>query len=1067
MNKINAIIHLHTDASNSFTTMDSVTKYKMYVDKCKECGINSIAFTEHGNVMEWLHKKEYCEEMGIKYIHGVEAYVTEDLKEKRRDNYHVILLAKNYEGVKEINYLMSDKIACNREDGHFYYNPRITLDELINTSENVIISSACLGGIIGKGNADVKIKFIKFAKENKDRVFLEVQHHPVKEQIQLNKSILKISEATGIKIVIGTDTHSLNEEYADGRKVLQRSKGIYFSDEEGWDTVFKEPYELNELLMSNHSYISEEKWSEIIDNTNNIASMVEDFEIDRSHKYPKMYDNSEKVFKDKIIEYAKERKVKITDERSKRIIHELKTYKKNGAIDYMLLEEDVKKFARENNIEYGYSRGSVSGSYIAYLLKITDVDSIKYNLNFERFMSSERLSLADIDTDYPPSKRDMVRDYLTSKEGLYTAEIITFNTIAEKGAIRDVGRAFNMPLDEVDSISKLWDNEDERDGLIKKYPKLFKYVDLLNGVIVSVGSHPCGFIVSPHPIEGTIGTFTTTTSKYPITQLNMKEVDSMNYVKLDILGLENIEIINETCRLAGIERLTPDNTDYEDMNVWMDMRKDTFGIFQWASNSAQKYFQQLFSDETLEKIFNNVPEMSLIDLMTIGNGAIRPAGESYREELANGVFRDNGHEALNKFLASTMGYLVFQEQVIAFLNQFCGYTLGEADLVRRGFAKKTGTEEHIPRIKKGFVDTMVSKYNEDATHAEELIVNFLQVIEDASRYLFSINHSDPYSRIGYACGYLRYHHPIEFCTVSLNMYNGDLDKTDRLLEYMRSNTDITLNPIKFRYSQSGYSLDKSTNSIYKGMYSIKYINEKISEELYSLKDNEYNSFLELLIDIKDKTSTDARHLMILTKLDFFSEFGKSKKLLQIIDLYDTIYNRSQFKKDELSKLGISEYIIKKFSQKETPKLYKEVDTFGLVSHLVNQIDDKEISIKERYEHEKEYLGYLEHTYNDSSEELYYVTNFKTYGDKTSTPYLSLYQIATGKTIRAQITKSKLFSKSPFKEGSILQIYDMKQELKKKKVSCELHENKYGKMVDYKYITLEGEYKNVIENYEAY
>ena len=186
----------------------------------------------------------------------------------------------------------------------------------------------------------------------------------------------------------------------------------------------------------------------------------------------------------------------------------------------------------------------------------------------------------------------------------------------------------------------------------------------------------------------------------------MKSIDAQNYVKLDILGLDNIQLINETCKLANIERLTPENVDDNDINVWKSIRDDNLLIFQWESDSAGAFLKTLLSDETIAKIEAKNPNFRYMDLLSMGNGAIRPAGASYRDALANGEFRDNGHEALNNLLSSTMGYLVYQEQIIFFLNQFCGYTMGAADIVRRGFAKKTGTEQLIPRIKQGFIDTM-------------------------------------------------------------------------------------------------------------------------------------------------------------------------------------------------------------------------------------------------------------------------------------------------------------------------------------------------------------------------
>lgn len=423
---------------------------------------------------------------------------------------------------------------------------------------------------------------------------------------------------------------------------------------------------------------------EAIENTNRLADMVEEFPLDESYKYPHLWADSEGTFLRKIEEGIVRRgvdKYPNYQEYRDRIEEELKAYRHNGAIDFMLLMEDILNWCRTQDIQVGYGRGSVNGSVIAWLLGITEMDSIKHNLNFERFMNIERVSLSDIDTDFPPSRIEEVKDYIFSKTGLYCSDIITFNTIADKGAIRDVGRALEIPLDEVDEICKAFESNEER--LRKKYPELFKYVDLVKGVIVSVGSHPCGLCVSPESLTEHMATFTTSTSKYPISQIYMKEIDGLNYVKLDLLRLDTIELINDTCKLAGIPRLTPDNVDINDVAVWNSMRDDSTGIFQWESDTGADYIKKLLSDENIKK-FQVVDEhVDRMTLLTIGNSAIRPAGASYRDDLANGVVRKSGSQAIDDFLKPTFGYLVFQCQIIEFLHQYCGFTMGEADIVRR------------------------------------------------------------------------------------------------------------------------------------------------------------------------------------------------------------------------------------------------------------------------------------------------------------------------------------------------------------------------------------------------
>lgn len=580
------VYHLHSDLSNGVTNVDSVTKYTEYVDYAASLGMKAMAFSEHGCIFEWVHKKQAIEAAGMKYIHAVEAYLTEDndTEDKHRDNYHCVLIAKNYDGVKELNKMVSK--SFHRDDYHFYYMPRITFEELFATSSNIIITTACLGGVLNKGGNDTKKRFMKFLITNKDRCYLEIQHHNCADQITYNKMLYAISMRTGIPLIAGTDTHCLNDEHVEGRKILQKAKNVFFSDEDDWDLTFKTYDELVTAYKVQNS-LPESVYMQAIDNTNVMADSIEEFELDYSKKYPKLYADSEGTLKKKIVDGIKKRgvnKYPNFDEYKKKIQYELDTYKHNGAVDFLLLDEDYKAALKKQGVSYGYSRGSVSGSVIAYLLGITEVDSIKYSLNFERFMNRERISLADIDTDWSKKDRYKVRDYMFNKKGLYCCDIVTFNTIAMKGAIKDVGRALGMSVEDTQTISDaVYQDDKKKDCIdiyyIDKYPELFKYVDIVKGTIVSIGNHPSGLVVSPYPVDEWFGLCSTKSNDNMISQINMKELDGLQFVKLDVLGLDCVGLINETCDLAGIPRITPDNISFDDVKVWNEIRDDCTMIF--------------------------------------------------------------------------------------------------------------------------------------------------------------------------------------------------------------------------------------------------------------------------------------------------------------------------------------------------------------------------------------------------------------------------------------------------------------------------------------------------------
>ena len=1048
------VLHCHTELSNGTTNIDSVTKYEDYIKRASELGMKSIAITEHGNILSWLKKKDCCEKYGLKYIHGIEAYLTETIDTKVRDNYHCCLYARNWEGVKELNKLISN--SYNRNDNHFYYTPRILIDDLFKTSDNIIVASACLGGVFNKGNDKVKKRMLDFFIKNKDRCFLEIQHHNVKDQIEYNKYLFKLSQEYGLKLVTNTDTHCLNKKHVKGRDILQKAKNIRFDNEDGWDLTFKSYDELIESYKQQNS-LPMFVILEAMENTNRIADMVEEFTMDKSYKYPKLYDNSEDVLKQKInegvIRTGIDKLPNYETEYLPRIYSELETYKHNGAVDFLLLDENIKTWGREHDIYPGYSRGSCSGSLICYLLGITDVDSVLHKLNFERFMNTERVSLADIDTDWQPNQREAIKDYVYSMEGLYCADIITFNTVALKGSIRDCARALKIDLSIVNDICENI-NDDNIESYREQYKELFEYVDIVNGTVVSIGTHPCGQVVSPIPLDENMGLLTLATCKNPVTMLNMKEIDSLNYVKLDILGLDNIQIINETCKLAGIERLTPQNVDDNDEAVWQSIKEDTLGIFQW-DGSGSYYIKDLFSDETIKRIKEVYPDFRYIDLMACGNGAIRPAGASYRDELAQGIFRDNGHKALNDLLAPTLGYLVYQEQIIAFLNQFCGYTMGEADIVRRGFAKKTGTEQFIPQIKSGFIKTMKEKYEVEEEESEHIVESFIQVIEDASSYLFSLNHSLPYSYIGYICGYLRYYYPLEFMTVVLNVCKDDAEKTNKAIDYVKKH-DMVIKPPKFRYSRAEYFMDKETNSIYKGMASIKYMNAQVSEELYKLKDNQYNNFMDLLIDVYDKTSINSRQLSILIVIDFFEEFGKSQKLLDIVELYENIMSKKlKSKKGEVSfnkaDLPYPKEIIEKYatekSKEDKYKQYKVERALELCNELMNDIPNIEMPSIYKIRMNFDTMGECNYYFEDYNPTTCIVVDVIT---KFKTKKAWLFSIASGHIAEVNIGEG-YYNLQPFKALDVIDVFEITQKPKKERREVEVEDKNGNKVTKMKYV----------------
>lgn len=650
------------------------------------------------------------------------------------------------------------------------------------------------------------------------------------------------------------------------------------------------------------------------------------------------------------------------------------------------------------------------------------------------FMNPSRVTNADIDTDYSSKDRDIIKQFILRDHmdlpNIRASEIITFNTIALKGAIKDVGRALRMSIVETSAISEaVYLDENNKwvidDAFRKRYPELFKYVDIVNGTIVSIGSHPSGVLVSDLDIEEEVGMCSLATSDYPVSMLNMKELDALMYVKLDILGLDNIGVINETCKLAGIERMTPDNVDLDDEEVWKDIRDDTTLIFQWESTSAQSYLKRFMSDETIAIAKAHNKDFSYIKWFSFGNGLLRPGCASFRDDVADGNIMITGFNELDKFLSVTSGRITMQEDIMRFLVKFCGYSDAESDTVRRGIAKKYGTEKFIDEIHDRFISYSNETYGASVEVLEEIFLPIKQGILDATRYAFSWNHSDAYSCIGYICGYLRHYYPLEFLTAALNIFEGKEEKTLNITNYTRKK-GIKVEGIKFRHSTSNYTFDKEKNVIYKGIASIKYLNSKVADAFQSIKDMQFKDFIHLLAVIEGKKlPVNSKQMKILIELGFFGEFGEAKCLLKQYDFFNELYGKKQMKKEKAEKLGIPLELVRKNAEKESEKTFTKVDMNGLLHDFVAVMPYEKTTFVDKVGYQINDLGYVDIVSQDYKG---YVVVMDV--ETKYTPKLKVYALANGNTITVKIAK-KDFNKNPLQVGDVVRVNDQKKKARVK------------------------------------
>lgn len=1023
--------HLHTELS----LLDSCTNHRLYSDRAAELGQKAICFTEHGNLYSWIEKKEYANSKGLKYLHGVEIYITQNEigEEKIRDNFHTILIARNYDGLKEINLLV-DK---STQEDHFYYKPRITLSEFKQISNNVIKISACLASPLNKLRDESLIQYYDF---------LEVQPHVnSNDQKEYNLWLSEMSKKYHKPLIAGTDTHSLNKYKAECRSILQKAKNITFSNEDEFDLTYKSYDELVEMFKQ-QGVLSEDEILTAIENTNVMADMVTDFELDTSFKYPKLYDNEEYVLKKRINDMYKDklkRGIIQKDPRYKEMVQEeMRVFKKIGMVGFMLFMSELVCWCWNNGIPVGYCRGSCGGSMIAYLTDIIDVNPITWHTMFSRFANEDRKEIGDIDLDIAPSQRHLVYEHIIESFGLdKTGYVLAIGTISDKGTIDEIGRALNIPLSEVKTIKDMYDENPDKARYT--YQKVFYYFDGLKGTAISQSMHPAGVIVSPVTLPDNYGTFWNDGKR--ILNINMEEIHDVSLVKYDLLGLKNIEIINDTCKLAHIPYPKSYTLNWNDKNVWKHITDSPVGIFQFESPYA---FQLLKKFSPVE-----VNSLSLV------NASLRPSGESYRDRLLSGETNKNPSELIDNLLAPNHGFLVFQEDTIKFLQQICGLSGSDADNIRRaiGRKQKDRLEKAMPQILEGYCK-MSDKPREVA---EQEAKAFLQIIEDSANYQFGYNHSTGYSMIGYTCAYLRYYYPKEFITAYLNNANNEDDIS--MGTELANQLNIPIHSIKFRYSLSEYACDDT--GIYKGIESIKFCNSKIADELYALRDNQYKSFIDLLIDITEHTSVDSRQLDILIKLDFFSEFGEPNELLTQVQIFNAIYGKKTAKKNEgmvfigdysMSQERFNETVVKFDEYKETAKQIKGFDSISFIKSICDLTTMPATSVEKRIQYSDELLGYVNVVDPHASKRLYYVLDVK--GKKLKT--IELYEVYSGKKRTVKMWKSQ-FNRMPFEQKNFLMV--RKIEKKNKRQPSNLVNQKTGKQI---WVDVPNEFEFWLEGYEV-
>ena len=994
--------HKHDHYGNPWT-MDCVVKPEEYCQRAIELGHDSVFTVNHGvtgNVFEWM---ELSKKYNLKMRYGMETYFVNDRFEKDRSNKHLVIVAKNNDGVMQLNDIMTEAHTTG-----FYYKPRIDRELLFSLNPNdFIITTACVAGIWNDPELILALHR-KFGKN----FFLEVQFNQFAKQIEVNQELLRLSKEAHIPIIHANDSHYIYPQDSEYRDVLLKAKEIYYEDEGSSimdypdsDTIFHR-YEKQGVL-------TRQQVAEALENTLIFDECEPITLINDDIKLPPISENPTEDLRNIIYTKWQDEKNNVPKERWQEyedaISYELdiveKTHMENYfLIDYVVAKEGQQKYdGRLTNT----GRGSAPSFYITKLLGLTDIDRVASPITLypTRFMSIERIlgarSLPDIDlntTDREPFIK--ATEDLLGKENC--AWMLAWKPFQDASAFRTYCKGIGKDINEYDEIAKnleAYENDN-------KWKKVIQDSKRFVGVIESISESPCSMLLYNKPVRKELGLVRTSKDKF-CCLLDGYNCDKYKYLKNDYLTVTVWAIIRDVCKLAGI----PIPTIREIDNLFDD---ETFDIYK---NGLTSTINQADSDFATGLVTTYCPKT--VSEMSAFVAIIRPGCASLLQDFIDRKPYTTGVKELDDLLIEGNHRMIYQELIMKYLIWLGVPETGSYDIIKK-IAKKKFKEAELAQLKAELLDGWKKRVG-----TEEGFIETWTVVEQAAKYSFNASHSLSYAYDSLYGAYLKSHYPLEYYTVALNYYGDDAVRTLKLTNELQ-HFGIKLKPIKFRYSKGDYSPSKDENSIYKGIQSIKYMNANIANEIYELRNNKYNSFVELLGDIYEHTSTDARQLKILIELNFFDEFGDVNLLLAQKDFYDKFCDRSQFKKDELESLGISLDSIRPFAAKETPKMFTGVDFKSFVSIAATKIQAPPRKLSAQIKAQTEHLGYI-----TIADEKYSRMAAVLAVDTKYAPKLKLYSLKNGTTLDCKVDK-RTFSKEKLEVGDIVRIRGTKEKPKVRK-----------------------------------
>ena len=897
-------LHLHTE----YSLLDGSNKISQLIDRVKELGMDACAITDHGNMYGVIKFYKEAKAKGIKPIIGCEVYVCDDksIKDKNIPYYHLILLCENEKGYKNLIKIVSDASING-----YYYKARTDFKFLKEHSEGLIALSACLGGEVQKLILDQNLDGAKKAalryKEifGENNFFLELQDHGMKEQAYVNNYLIDFSKELGISLVATNDCHYLKKEDAKTHDVLlciqtlskidDKDRMRFPSDE----FYVKSPEEMQNLF----SYVPE-----AIENTEIIKNRC-NLEIEFHKKHLPNFEIDEDITHSEYlhrlcVEGLKRRYNVVTDEIKDRMETEFKIIDSMGYVDYFLVVRDFIMFAKKNGIPVGPGRGSAAGSIISYALGIVDVDPLKYDLLFERFLNPERVSMPDIDVDFGYERRSEVIDYVIKKYGEdKVSQIITFGTLAARAVIRDVARALDVPLNKADTLAKMVprDLDINIDKALQRNPELKKAYDddeetkkiidisrQLEGLPRNIGTHAAGVLITEETITNNLPLVKNKDSIS--TQFTMTELEELGFLKMDFLGLRNLTVIQDALEMIdknyGV-KIDFNNMEYDDQNVIaLFTNAQTIGVFQFESAGMRSFLKELKAQKFEDLIAAN-------SLFRPGPMQSIPQFVESRHDPSKIKYLD---PHLEPILKETYGCIVYQEQVMRIFRNLAGYSLGGADIVRRAMSKKK--MKVLEQERKNFIygkddgDEVIIQGAVRNGIKEEVANKIFDYMLDFANYAFNKSHSAAYSVVAYRTAYLKYYYPKEYMASLLSSVMGVTSDVIKYLEECKSIGIVVLRP---DINKSFKKFTTENDSIRFGLSAIKNVGSNVIDSILIAREkvDGFTSFEDFLTKTYkvDSTSMNKKSIESLIKAGALDSLGLNRS--QMLGVYDNILKSIQ------------------------------------------------------------------------------------------------------------------------------------------------------------------------------